>query len=288
MKWFPDQHYRQKKVTGLIVKVTNTLPESTVIHWHGIQLLSAMDGTDSVQTPIAPGESFEYTFIVPDAGTFWYHSHQNETVQMERGMYGALIVKDPNDFVTDGERVLVIDDMKLTSRNEFHKGNFISNWIERHDGREGNTVLINGKEAYEVRMSAGQTERWRIINASSARYFRLYLDGTPFKIISTDGGLIEQPVSATEALLVPGERIDVLVGPFAEGAAFSIDSLPYNRTTFVKSQRKTFGRVIVGKNAPSVFQSPQTLRVIVPLAAPRCHSYQDSQFFCWCEFEKRN
>ena len=74
--------------------------------------------------------------------------------------------------------------MKLTSRNEFHKGNFISNWIERHDGREGNTVLINGEEAYEVRMSAGQTERWRIINASSARYFRHYLDGTPFKIIS--------------------------------------------------------------------------------------------------------
>ena len=264
----PGPTLQAEKGDRIVVKVTNTLQEATVIHWHGIQLPSGMDGTDSVQTPIAPGESFEYTFIVPDAGTFWYHSHQNETVQMERGMYGALIVKDPNDFLTDGERVLMIDDMKLTSKNEFHKGNFISNWMERHDGREGNTVLINGAEAYEVRMRAGQTERWRIINASSARYFRLYLDGTPFKIISTDGGLIEQTVAATETLLVPGERMDILVGPFDEGAAFSIDSLPYNRTTFVKSQRKTFGRVVVGKNAPSVFQSPQTLRAIRPLAPP--------------------
>ena len=44
--------------------------------------------------PIHPGEEFEYRFAVPDAGTFWYHSHHNETVQMERGMYGALIVEE--------------------------------------------------------------------------------------------------------------------------------------------------------------------------------------------------
>ena len=96
-------------------------------------------------------------------------------------MYGALIVKDQNDFLTDGERVLMIDDMKLTSKNEFQKGNFISKWIERHDGREGNTLLINGKENYEIRMHGGQTERWRIINSSSARYFRLYFGGTHLK-----------------------------------------------------------------------------------------------------------
>ena len=151
---------------------------------------------------------------------------------MERGMYGALIVRDHDDFLTDGERVLMIDDMKLTPENEFKKGNFISKWKERHDGREGSTLLINGHENHEIRMHAGQTERWRIINSSSARYFRLYLDGTPFKIISTDGGLIERPVEAREILLVPGERIDILVGPFAEGETFSIDSLPYNRMTW--------------------------------------------------------
>jgi FtsP/CotA-like multicopper oxidase with cupredoxin domain len=250
----------------VVVKVTNNLQEATVIHWHGIQLPSGMDGTDSVQTPIAPGESFEYVFVVPDAGTFWYHSHQNETVQMERGMYGALIVTNPYDFETDGERILMIDDMKLNSANEFKQGNFISKWMERHDGREGDTLLINGIENYELRMNAGQTERWRIINASSARYFRLFMEGRSFMIISTDGGLIERPVEATEVLLTPGERIDILVGPFSKGEEFSIESLAYNRMTFAGSKRKTFGRVIIGDPQQSVFVSPERMRTIHPLA----------------------
>ena len=72
----------------LIIKVINNLSEQTVVHWHGIRLPAGMDGTDSVQRPIQPGETFEYNFVVPDSGTFWYHAHQNETVQMERGMYG--------------------------------------------------------------------------------------------------------------------------------------------------------------------------------------------------------
>ena len=76
------------------VKLKNNLSEPTIIHWHGIRLPAPMDGTDAVQKPVQPGEEFEYRFIVPDAGTFWYHSHVNETAQMERGMYGALIVKD--------------------------------------------------------------------------------------------------------------------------------------------------------------------------------------------------
>jgi FtsP/CotA-like multicopper oxidase with cupredoxin domain len=263
----PGPVLQAEKGDKVVVRVTNRLPEATVIHWHGIQLPSGMDGTDSVQTPIAPGETFEYTFVVPDAGTFWYHSHQNETVQMERGMYGALIVTEPNDFVTDGERILMIDDMKLNSANEFKQGTFISRWIERHDGREGDTLLINGTEGYQVRMNAGQTERWRIINASSARYFRLFLEARSFKIISTDGGLIERPVEATEVLLTPGERIDILVGAFSKGEQFSIESLPYNRMTFVKSTRKAFGRVIVGEAQESIFVSPEVMRAIHPLTS---------------------
>jgi FtsP/CotA-like multicopper oxidase with cupredoxin domain len=262
----PGPVLRADKGDKVTVKVTNNLPEATVIHWHGIQLPAAMDGTDSVQTPIAPGETFEYSFMVPDAGTFWYHSHQNETVQMERGMYGALIVNDPADFAVDSERVLMVDDMKLTPANEFRQGNFISKWVERHDGREGQTLLINGRENPEIGMNAGQTERWRIINSSSARYFRLFLGGQTFKIISTDGGLIEKPVDATEMLLVPGERVDILVGPFTEGERFAIESLPYNRRTFVKSGQKTFGRVVVGEQAGTVFQLPDTMRRIEPLA----------------------
>src|SRR5207237_9857118 len=90
----PGPVLKAKKGDTLIVKVKNNLQEPTVIHWHGIRLPASMDGTGVVQEPIQPGKEFEYRFVVPDAGTFWYHSHYNETVQMEKGMYGALIVED--------------------------------------------------------------------------------------------------------------------------------------------------------------------------------------------------
>ncbi len=112
----PGPVLRANKGDTLVVRVKNNLPEPTMVHWHGIRLPATMDGTGEVQQPILPGESFEYRFIVPDAGTFWYHSHQNETVQMERGMYGGIVIEDDTDPVVDNERILVMDDMKLTSQ----------------------------------------------------------------------------------------------------------------------------------------------------------------------------
>ena len=69
-------------------RLANNLAEPTTIHWHGLRVPAAMDGTASVQPVVEPGESFDYEFTVPDAGTFWYHSHVNETEQLERGLYG--------------------------------------------------------------------------------------------------------------------------------------------------------------------------------------------------------
>jgi FtsP/CotA-like multicopper oxidase with cupredoxin domain len=263
---FPGPVLKAQKGDAMIVKIKNDLAQPTVIHWHGIQLPASMDGTDSVQKPIEPGEEFEYRFIVPDAGTFWYHSHFNETKQVERGIYGALIVYDETDPVFDDEQVLMIDDLKLNSKNQFKKGNFIQRWMERHDGRQGNTVLINGKEGPVININAGQIERWRFINSSSARYVRLSLGGKAFKIIGTDGGLIEHPVAVTDVLMVPGERMDIAAGPFIEGESIAIETLYYNRTTFVKSMRQKIATVKVGKEKFSNVNLPDSLRKIEPLA----------------------
>ena len=263
----PGPVLRAEKGDTMIIRVKNELEEPTIIHWHGIQLPSRMDGTGESQKPIQPGEVFEYRFTVRDAGTFWYHSHHRETVQMERGMYGALIVTDPSDPVVDDEKVFMIDDMKLDAINNFKRGNRLSRWIERHDGREGNTSLINGKEQPVVSMHAGQTERWRFINAASARYFRLHLEGRTFKILSTDGGLLEKPETVTELLVTPGERFDILAGPFEEGEEFYIESLPYDRVTFLKAKRRQFAKVQVGERRESVANIPVVLRSIEPLAA---------------------
>ena len=263
---FPGPVLKAKKGDEMFIKVKNDLAEATVIHWHGIKVPAAMDGTDSVQKPIEPGEEFEYRFTVPDAGTFWYHSHFNETEQMEKGMYGALIVEDDFDPLFDAERIFVIDDIKLNRNNGFKKGNFIQRWVERHDGRQGDVLLINGKENPTIDMNAGQTERWRFINASSARYIRLSLSGKTFQVIATDGGLIESPVKATEVLLIPGERIDIAVGPFNENETFSIDSLKYNRMTLVKSNDVQLATVKVGLSKDSIADLPYRLRSIVTLA----------------------
>jgi len=263
----PGPEISVSKGDTVVVKVKNNLNAPTLIHWHGVRLQAAMDGTGEVQQPIQPGETFEYRFQVPDAGTFWYHSHANETVQMERGMYGSLVVTDDSDPVTDGDRVFMIDDMKLTGQHTFTQASgYFGRMKERHYGREGDTLLINGKEKPVIHMNAGQQERWRFINSSSARYFLLHLEGKPFTIIATDGGLIERPFTTDKILITPGERIDIIAGPFNEGETFSIESLPYHRMTFLKPKRQQFATVNVGAEKPSRAYIPSVLRHIESLA----------------------
>jgi FtsP/CotA-like multicopper oxidase with cupredoxin domain len=263
----PGPLIKAKKGDTLAITVKNELPQATVVHWHGIRLPASMDGTGEVQKPIQPGESFTYQFEVPDAGTFWYHSHQNETEQMERGLYGSLVVEEESRLVVDADRVLMIDDMKLAKDHSIKKGNFVGRWKERHDGREGDTLLINGKENYSIEMHEGQRERWRIINASSARYIRFSLSGKSFTLVGTDGGLIETPIELKEILLTPGERIDIIAGPFNNGELFYIESLPYNRMTFLKAKHNVFATVIVKEAKASVAYVPARLSEIKMLAS---------------------
>jgi FtsP/CotA-like multicopper oxidase with cupredoxin domain len=246
----------------LEIRFTNRLAEPTLIHWHGLRIPAEMDGTQATQRPVQPGETFTYRFTPPDAGTFWYHPHLNETQQLEKGLYGALIVRGDDEPVVDREQVLVFDDLKLDKRGQLAPFGGLK---QRHDGREGDARLINGRIEPELTIAAGQIERWRIINASSARYLRLSLGGAPFRIIGTDGGLIEAPVEVTEVLLPAADRVDILVGPFAEGTVLAVESLRYNRMTMGKRGTERFGTLRVGPPKPSVAVIPERLRTIAPL-----------------------
>ena len=246
----------------LEVRLTNSLPEPTTIHWHGLRLPAPMDGTDMVQHPIAPGETFTYRFALPDAGTFWYHPHTNETVQLERGLYGALVVRGPREPELDAERVLVLDDVALDRKWQIRPPGW---WVEQHDGRQGSTLLVNGRKEPELAMAAGQVERWRVLNAASARYVRLSLGERPFTILGTDGGLLTAPVTVSELLLAPADRVDLAVGPFAEGESLRVESLPYNRRTVARTRRDRCATLRVGAAAPSRAVIPPTLRHIEPL-----------------------
>ena len=147
----------------LEIEFTNRLPEPTTIHWHGLRLPASMDGTEMVQKPVAPGDTFTYRFLLPDAGTFWYHPHINEVEQLERGLYGAIVVRGESEPELDAERVLVLDDVALDRSGQLRTPGW---WLEQHDGRQGNTLLVNGRQTPELSIAAGQIERWRVVNAS--------------------------------------------------------------------------------------------------------------------------
>jgi FtsP/CotA-like multicopper oxidase with cupredoxin domain len=248
----------------LEIEFTNRLPEPTVIHWHGLRIPAALDGTEVVQRPVQPGETFTYRFTPPDAGTFWYHPHANETEQLEKGLYGALIVRAADELALDGEKILVFDDLRVDKSGQIAK---FGGLMDRHNGREGNVRLINGTSEPVFAIAAGQIERWRIVNASSARYVRLSLGGLPFQIIGTDGGFIEAPVTAEEVLLPPADRVELAVGPFEkEGDVWGIDDLPYYRGTGKKGVER-FGTIRIAKRLASTARIPPRLREIAPLVS---------------------
>ncbi|MBW2464307.1 MAG: multicopper oxidase domain-containing protein, partial [Deltaproteobacteria bacterium] len=88
----------------VVVHFQNDLDQPTTIHWHGLRISDQMDGNPRIQNPVEAGESFEYRYVVPEAGTFWYHPHVREHIQIERGMYGMLVVRDELDPEYDLER----------------------------------------------------------------------------------------------------------------------------------------------------------------------------------------
>ena len=87
---------------------------------------------------------------------------------------------------------------------------------ERHDGREGDIRLVNGQIEPALTIPAGQVERWRVISTPRARYVLLSIGGRPFRMLGTDGGLIEAPVDGDRTAARRRIRAELAVGPFAE------------------------------------------------------------------------
>src|SRR5262249_47374970 len=95
----PGPLVRAKKGDTLVVSFTNQLPEPTLIHWHGVRVPAAMDGNGTLeaQSPVQPGESFDYRFPLPDAGLFWFHTQEDAATQVEKGLYAPILVADPDE-----------------------------------------------------------------------------------------------------------------------------------------------------------------------------------------------
>lgn len=208
------------------VRFTNSLPEATTIHWHGLRIPAAMDGVPIAQAPIPPGETFTYEFVVPDAGTFWYHPHVRSDEQVERGLYGAFVVRGAGEPEVTSERIVVLDDL-LVDEQTFDLAPFDED--QAMPGRQGNLLLVNGRAHPIAGVRAGGLHRFRFVNAANARYFRLSAPGHRLIQIGTDGGLLEAPLEHDDLLLVPGERADVLVVAGEPSSSIAWQTLAYDR-----------------------------------------------------------
>jgi FtsP/CotA-like multicopper oxidase with cupredoxin domain len=215
----------------LVVHFQNSLPEDTTIHWHGMRVPAAMDGTLAVQAPIIPGSTFEYRFRLKDPGLFWFHPHIRSDVQVEKGLHGVIRVRGDEAPALgaglDQDRVIVLDDVRVLPDGT------LPTYLDDESkmlGRQGNVILLNGRSLPTFRWQAGALERLRFVNVANGRFFNLALPGYHWRVIGTDGGLVPRPYDTDHLLISPGERYDVMVivngGP---GTEVTLMNDPYER-----------------------------------------------------------
>jgi FtsP/CotA-like multicopper oxidase with cupredoxin domain len=237
----PGPEIRLRKGGTLRAVLANRLPDSTTVHWHGIALRNNMDGVPMItQAPVAAGRDFTYRFIAGDAGTYWYHPHVG--VQLDRGLYGPLIVEDPAEPAPyDHDWTVVLDDwidgtgytpdqVLASLRNGMGgmsgmsppggsgSGPMLSGATSRLLGGDAGDVrypyyLINGRVRTAPRTFTarpGQRARIRFINAAADTAFRIAFGGHTMTVTHTDGYPVI-PVQAGALLLGMGERYDVQV-----------------------------------------------------------------------------
>ena len=227
----PGPEIRVAKGDRVIVHFTNELPEPTTIHWHGVRVPNAVDGVPGVSQPeVQPGETFTYDFVVPDAGTFWYHPHHRSSDQVAAGLYGPFVVTDPDEPEDLGDELtLVLSDIELQDDGQLDT-DLLGGSIELLFGREGNVLLVNGKVDPKLLARSGRRQRWRVINAARSRYYQLAIDGHSFLRFGSDGGMIEHPVQNETLVLAPSERAEVIFTPSAEpGTTLPVRWIPYDR-----------------------------------------------------------
>ena len=184
------------------VFVTNKLPEHTTIHWHGILLPSGMDGVGGLSQPqIKPGQTFVYEFTLKRSGTFMYHPHADEMVQMAMGMMGFIVVHPKNPDFMKVDRDFVF----LLSAYDIDPGTYTPRVSEMTDFNlwAFNTRIFPGIDPMVAR--TGERVRVRVGNLTMTNH-PIHLHGHDFEVTCTDGGWV--PKSARW----PEVTTDVAVG----------------------------------------------------------------------------
>jgi FtsP/CotA-like multicopper oxidase with cupredoxin domain len=216
---------RMTKGKPYAARLTNALDEPTTIHWHGLRIPNKMDGVPFMTQPyVYTGDSFDYAFSPPDAGTFWYHPHCNTLTQMGQGMTGVIVVDDPADPTFDSEVVLNLRDWRLGG-----DGQFIAAFRPRDaakTGTYGTVRTANWHQEPQYDAPAGGLIRLRIAVTDVTRVFSLKMEGAEATVIAIDGNPVPKRFPLDLLLIGPGQRLDLAVRmPDSEGAVATLEDI---------------------------------------------------------------
>lgn len=198
----PVLHVTQGDLVEVVLRNRN-IRAGTTLHWHGVDISGRNDGVAGVtQNAVLPGHRYVYRFVVPDAGTYWYHSHQHARRQVAAGLFGALVVA-PRELAPQGADLVAA----------LHS--------------YGSTMTINGRAAPgPVTADPGTTARVRFINtnngplrvAASQSFRVVAIDGTDLQQpLDLDGAYVEIPAGGRADLAMDigrtAARVGVVDGP---------------------------------------------------------------------------
>jgi FtsP/CotA-like multicopper oxidase with cupredoxin domain len=207
----PGPTLRFRQGDRVRINVTNRLPDTTTVHWHGLILPNVMDGPANItQQPISRGQVYRYEFTAVQSGSFLYHSHDHVDRQQSLGLYGALII-DPASPADE-----VAADHEYTIQ--------LQEWLVREgltypampmDGGQPNYFTINGR-AYPstdvVKMKVGETLKVRFIGSNNGFIHPMHIHGGPFVVVARDGETLAPSArfKADTVNVGPGQRYDVI------------------------------------------------------------------------------
>ncbi len=203
----PQIRVREGDRVRLIVK--NELPESTAVHFHGLEVPNDQDGVPFItQPPIKSGQTYTYEFTAPNPGSHMYHSHHNAAKQVGLGLLGAFIIEPKHPLPIEKAEIDYV--------------------LIMNDGAHGYT--FNGKSfpATEPLVAkVGQKVRIRLMNEGMMIH-PMHLHGMHMTVIAKDGWAQPAPWKCDTLNVAPGERWDVIVNCNNRGTwAFHCHILPH-------------------------------------------------------------
>ncbi len=238
----------------LTLEAVNHLPVATSIHWHGMEVPNDQDGT---MAAIEPGKTVIYRFKVTTPGTYWFHSHTRPVLdQVDMGLYGAFIVKAPEDSQYTSDQTFLLDDWFLGARGERLKGT-ARGGMERL----GNIETVNGKTGDAIlplNVKQGELHKLRFINASTAAVHTLKLSQGKFRVTHTDGHPLTQPYFTDTLVIQPAERFDV---------EYSATGIPRSKQMIESADRD------LGLSIPIVYGSGSQVQQASPYIPPASRAF---------------